>query len=247
VVGSIAAYVEADARMAADHATVAWAFDLDLWGRCGQGTDEESALAALATEVGGGVRLDVVERVTGDERAFPRDERPATGDERTATLAILADVRRDTLALVTGSPPEVLDFDDPQRSLPAWATWRTLRQMAWHVVNTESRYYLPRLGLPYREAEPDLVAELHASADHVRHAVATMPADLVNHHGGETWTTTKVLRRLAWHERSELVTMHHLARRATGSPMSREEALEMRGSDSMGAVPADRPPSGGTE
>jgi hypothetical protein len=241
-VRSIAAYVEADARMAADHVTVAWTFDLDLWGRCGQGLDEGSALAALATEVGVGVRLDVVERVTGDEQAFRRDGRPADDDERAATLAILADARRETLALVTGSPPEVLDFDDPERMLPAWARWRTLRQMAWHVVNTESRYYLPSVGLPARPAEPDLVAELHASAEHVRAAVATMPSDLVNHHGGEVWTTTKLLRRLAWHERAELDPMRHLARRAAGLPMSLADALEMRGSDSVAEVPADRPP-----
>jgi hypothetical protein len=82
------------------------------------------------------------------------------------------------------------------------------------VVNTESRYYLPCLGLPARPAEPDLLAELAASAEHMCRVVATMPADLIRRHEHETWTTTKVLRRLAWHERSELVAMHRLAGRA---------------------------------
>jgi hypothetical protein len=40
----VLAYLEADVAMAADHTTVAWAFDLDLWGRCGQGPDDNSAL-----------------------------------------------------------------------------------------------------------------------------------------------------------------------------------------------------------
>jgi hypothetical protein len=65
----------------------------------------------------------VVERVVGDEQAFSADLRPATPEQRDATLAILA-------------PP---------------------------------------------------------------------------HADGEIWTTTKLLRRLAWHEPSELATMHTLA------------------------------------
>jgi hypothetical protein len=31
--------------------------------------------------------------------------------------------------------------------------------------------------------------------------------------GGQVWTSTKLLRRLAWHEREELVVMEALARR----------------------------------
>jgi hypothetical protein len=87
-------------------------------------------------------------------------------------------------------------------------------EMAWHVADTESRYYLPRLGLPARPREADLMAELAASARHVREAVDGLAADLVRAHGDETWTTTKVLRRLAWHERSGPHVMRGLARRA---------------------------------
>ncbi len=210
----VPAYVEADVGMASDHTTAAWAFDLDLWGRCGQGLDENSALAALSVEIGHQVQPTVVERIIGDEQAFHRDEQPATEAERTATLAILTAARRDTLMLVASNPPEVLDFDDPTRLLPAFANWRTLRQMAWHLADTESRYYLPCLGLPARPAEPDLLTELTASAQHVHATVSTMPADLIRRDDGQTWTTTKVLRRLAWHERSELTTMHRLAGRA---------------------------------
>lgn len=210
----VLAYIEDDAGLADDHSTAAWAFDLDLWGRCGQGPDEDSALAALSIDIGHQVLPVVAEHITGDEQAFQRDLQPATDPERAVTLAILSAARQETLTLVTSSPPEVLDFDEPTRALPAWAGWRTLRQMAWHLADTESRYYLPSLGVPIRPAESDLITELSASARHVQAVVSAMPADLIHRAGGEVWTTTKVLRRLAWHERSELVTMRQLAGRA---------------------------------
>jgi hypothetical protein len=312
-------YVESDAGMAEDHFSAAWTFDLDLWGLCGQGPDERTALASLAAEVAphlasrdlvshrpashnpashnpashnpasrnpgsrnpgsrdpatfnpatympatyvpaayvpatfnpatfnpatfnpatyvpaacepaiggpaiGGPRLVVVERITGDEQAFLRDRKAATAAERRATLTILDAARRETLALIQTCPRAVLDFDDPDRVLPSWARWRTLRQTTWHLADTECRYYLPSVGRPSRPADPDLITELVISGQHVRAAVATMAADMVRPHdsrhdaddrpGVEVWTTTKVLRRLAWHERSELVTMRRLARRA---------------------------------
>lgn len=210
----VAVYIESGVGMATDDTTAAWAFDHDLWGRCGQGTDEQSALDALRAEIGLDVELVVTERIAGNELAFRRDERPATDEERAATLAILAATRRETLALLASSPPAVLDFDDPERVLPAWAWWRTLREMGWHLAETESRYYLPSVGLPARPAEPDLTDELIASARHVAATVSTMPADLIRRHNGKVWTATKVLRRLAWHERSELVAMRRLAGRA---------------------------------
>jgi hypothetical protein len=40
-----------------------------------------------------------------------------------------------------------------------------------------------------------------------------MPPDLVRCEAGETWTSVKLLRRLAWHERGELVAMQDLADR----------------------------------
>jgi hypothetical protein len=97
--------------------------------------------------------------------------------------------------------------------LPPWASWRTLRQMAWHVADTESRYYLPRLGLAGRPREADLLGELQRSAEHVRAAVSSVAPTRLRRSGGEVWTTTKLLRRLAWHERGELVVMRQLAER----------------------------------
>jgi hypothetical protein len=77
--------------------------------------------------------------------------------------------------------------------------------MAWHVADTESRYYLPRLGLPSRPREADLLPELQRSAAHVHAAVRRVAPALLRRSDGEVWTTTKLLRRLAWHERGELV------------------------------------------
>jgi hypothetical protein len=86
--------------------------------------------------------------------------------------------------------------------------------MAWHVADTESRYYLPRLGLPSRPRDADLPVELQRSAAHVHKAVSRVPPALLRRSDGEVWTTTKLLRRLAWHERGELVVMRRLAERA---------------------------------
>jgi hypothetical protein len=212
------AYLEVGVGAHVDNAVVAWAFDLDLWGSCGQGLQETDAVAALeraaARARGAAQHVVVVERIHGDEQAFRRDHQPAIPGERAQTLAILRAARQQTLALVSACPDAVLDWDDPQRVLPPWASWRTLRQMAWHVADTESRYYLPRLGLPSRPREADLLQELWRSAQHVHQAVSSVAPELLHRSDGEVWTTTKLLRRLAWHERGELVVMRQLAERA---------------------------------
>ena len=209
------AYVERDTGMAYDSGVVAWTYDLNAWGRCGQGPDEASALADLAAAVGvDPAGLTVAERIYGDERAFDRDHVPATDAERAATLASLAAARAGTRALLTAcrtAGSELLDFDNPARVLPSWARWRTLVAMFWHVTDTECRYYFPGLGLPSRPRADDLDTELDACTAHVRATVLDMPDDLVHRHRDEEWTSTKVLRRLAWHERGELRAMRDLA------------------------------------
>jgi hypothetical protein len=212
------AYLEIGVGAHVDNAVVAWAFDLDLWGTCGQGLHEAAAAAALehaaARARGAAQQVAVVERIHGDEQAFQRDHQPATTGERAQTLAILRAARQQTLALISACPDPVLDWDDPQRVLPPWASWRTLRQLAWHVADTESRYYLPRLGLAGRPRQADLLGELQRSAAHVQAAVSSVAPALLRRSDGEVWTTTKLLRRLAWHERGELVVMRQLAERA---------------------------------
>lgn len=219
------AYVDQRAGMAEDGWSAAWTFDLEHWGTCGQGPDDDAALADLAARCGLGAEaldagtLQVAERVdrakTGDETVFDRDRVPATEAEREATLAILDVMRARTLELVRGAPPSVLAYRDPHRVLPVYAWWQTVGQLALHIADTESRYYLPLLGLPARERASDLVTELEESGAHVRRVVSRMEPDLAStsdRHG--SWTSVKVLRRLAWHERGELEVLARLVEEA---------------------------------
>ena len=106
------------------------------------------------------VTFTVAERTfaprTGFESAFQRDRRPCTAAERQATRDILASVRSELIALVSELSDPLLDWEDPERVLPSYASWRSVRQLAWHVVDTESRYYLPCTGLGYREPTESL-------------------------------------------------------------------------------------------
>lgn len=203
-------FVENDVSMAFDRGSGAWVFDLDHWGVCGQGVNEASALADLAVRIGSDVT--VAEQTRGDERAFLRDHEPASDGERAATLAILAAVRPRTTAFVR-SHPELLGQDDSNRVLPGFARWRTLRQMAWHIADTESRYYLPMTGLPDRPRAGDLLDELRASHEHVIAVITSMASNIDVTTQGSEWTSTKLLRRLAWHERGELEAMATVAKR----------------------------------
>jgi DinB superfamily len=211
------AYLEIGVGAHVDNAVVAWAFDLDLWHlrprapggrrRGGAGARRSTRPRQRPTRRGGRAHP----RRRADVPARPPTRHPG---ERAQTLAILRAARQQTLALVSACPDAVLDWDDPQRVLPPWASWRTLRQMAWHVADTESRYYLPRLGLPSRPRDADLLGELQRSAAPVQAAVRSVAPALLRRSDGEVWTTTKLLRRLAWHERGELVVMRRLAERA---------------------------------
>jgi hypothetical protein len=212
-----------------DDAAVAWVYDHRWWGLCGQGTDERSAIADLAGRAADAYRgflarhhlaaptldaLEVVERVHGDERSFERDRQPATDRELERTLTILDAARADLSALLAACSETELDWDDPERRLPAWARWRTLRQMAWHIADTESRYYLAALDIDPPERADDLDVELRRSHRHVMMTLPTLPRDRRVERGDEQWTTRKLLRRLAWHEPAELEAMRQLRERA---------------------------------
>lgn len=207
-------YVENSAGPAGDLASAAWSFDLDQWGRCGQGADEALALQDLQRALGPRAELLVAERVEGDEQAFNRDRVPCTEGERRATLEILRQIRPQTVALLRSCSAAELEWDDPERVLPSFAGWRTLGQMGWHIADTESRYYLPCLGLGYRERAEELFVELERSAEHVRTVIEVMPGDLAVEGEQGSWTSVKVLRRLAWHERGELAVMREMLSRA---------------------------------
>lgn len=193
-------YVELGVGMAYDAGAAVWSFDPDLWGTCIQGPTAEAAIGAFERRHG---PVATVEQIKGDERAFDRDRLPASDTEITLTLGRLTRLRHRSLHLLQRLPPDLLDRDDPARRLPSWARWRTIRGTLWHITDTESRYYLPALGLPGNHRANDLDRELRLSAAHVRHVVSDMTRDLVVEEV-EVWTSTKLLRRLAWHEAGEL-------------------------------------------
>lgn len=212
-----------------DGATLAWIYDHRWWGLCGQGTDEASALEDLNARVHpsytdflqrhGEVAwpledLQVVERIHGNELTFRLDHEQAMDEELDRTLVVLAFARKELLALIEDCSEAELDWDDPDRQLPRWARWRTLRQTAFHIADTESRYYLAALNVEPPECCDDIRVALHRSRAHVREVLERFERDRAVTSQGERWTTRKVLRRLAWHERSELDAMKALRDRA---------------------------------
>lgn len=136
--------VESGVNMASAGGAAAWTFDLRWWGRIGQGADEREAVGDLTAQLGD-IRTEVVERIQGDEQAFVRDLAPVRRQEQRATLEILQAARADTVRLVGAATDEQLDRVDRARWLPGWASWVTARDLAWHIADTESRYYLPRV------------------------------------------------------------------------------------------------------
>ena len=210
-------YVESGVNLGGTDETVAWTFDLRHWGLCGQGSSEHEAVAALL-EVTRETDAEVIERIDGDERAFDFDRRLPLLEERRLTLEILAAARPTTIDLVRGATDAQLDWVDPDRGLPEWATWQTARQLAWHIVDCESRYYLPRTGCSYREPASNLIDELFESEQHVRRTIMELPAETLAHETeAEVWTSVKLLRRLAWHERGEIVVLRELLKKTEQS------------------------------
>ena len=224
--GIVLVYVEATANLASDGDSAAWSFDIAHWGVAGHGATEGDAVANLLARVGrsaalgaeGGLGMsgaEIAERISGDEQAFVRDGMPHTPAELRETLRILDASRVQTLALARGASDAQLDWRDPERVLPSWATWNTPREVLWHIVDTESRYYLPALGLPALPRGTDIIDELQASALYVRRALETLPdAPIVHATERGQWTTVKLLRRLAWHERAELRGLRNLLGKA---------------------------------
>lgn len=196
--------------MATSNGAAVWSFDLDLWGVCEQGPSEDLAMAAWTTHHG---PATAAERSAGDEQAFQRDFVPASDAELDRTIAILTEQRERTIGMLDELPPRVLDFDDPDRDLPDWARWRTIRQTLWHICDTESRYYLPQTGLQAKDRVERLPDELRASQRHVLSVLTSMPRSAQHRPGNEVWTATKLLRRLAWHERGELAAVDSLLTR----------------------------------
>ncbi|BDI22907.1 hypothetical protein [Herbiconiux sp. L3-i23] len=190
--------------------TRAWAFDLAHWGVCRTADTTAGALSALqrATRVS---TIELEEVVEGPDPAFSRDLEPASPGERAATLSILDAARRRTLELVAGAT------EDQLTRPAAWAPhvdaqgWESAEALAWSFADAESRTYLPALGLPTRPRLADLALELQRSHAHVVRQVQTLEDVRIRTtaEGGE-WTSVKLLRILAWRERSLLPLFEEL-------------------------------------
>ncbi|HUF33934.1 MAG TPA: DinB family protein [Acidimicrobiales bacterium] len=205
-------------------------FDLEHWGLFADGADETSALAALehahesfarflsqhGASCGPFQEVEVAERQPPtDEGAFDFERAPATAAERQRTLELYRWAREDLVRLLETATDTELDWVDDSRRLPDWAWWHTARQMAWHCAITESCYYLASVGVsrppPFAELTTPLPAPstatlldlLAVSQAHVERSIEHLPSDLVVVTNDEVWTTRKVLRRLAGHERAE--------------------------------------------
>jgi hypothetical protein len=124
------------------------------------------------------------------------------------TTRLLGASREDLLRTVDQVPEAALDWDPPYLSFAPWATWRSIRQILAHIANTETHYYLAKIGwvpmcapaqgdgdwreyLQRHRAETlDRLRELRVSGDLRR--VRQCPDD--------EWSVSKVLRRLVRHE-----------------------------------------------
>lgn len=183
-----------------------WSFELEAWGECAQAATEEEARsrfarrARIAPEV-----LEVQERITGATAVFANDLLPGKDAQISRTVQIIDAQRILTLALLNAATDEELDMHDPAVKQPAWMAWRTPGEILRHIADTEARAYPRWCGLAQLEPIDDLREELARSSRHIREIVHTMPRTFRNEHRGEMWTPVKLLRRLAWHERIELV------------------------------------------
>jgi hypothetical protein len=161
----------------------------------------------------------VVERVLGDEVLFAWDRVPATPDEIRRTRRLLAWSRADLLDTLARLPPQALDWSPAYRRFPAWADWRTVRQIVEHVALTEVGYYLAWIGHERGAAGPlpvdprDLLVATREETDHFLEGLAEAADRLrLAEKGGEAWTVRKALRRLVWHERLHLASIRRIAR-----------------------------------
>jgi len=150
----------------------------------------------------------VVERVSGDEVMFSIETEPVRVEMVDLTVKLLGASRKDLLQTVEHLPEIALDWDPPYSSFAPWATWRSIRQILAHIANTETHYYLAKIGwrplsgqapedgdwreflVGHRAETLDRLSELRDSSDlcRIRRCV------------DDEWSVSKVLRRLVRHE-----------------------------------------------
>jgi len=166
-------------------------------------------------------KIEIVEEIAGNEVAFREDLTPASADEVGLCAELLGYTRRDLLRTVEPLPDEVLDWDPPYRHFASYAWWRAIRQILLHVALTEVAYYLPNIGWRARLDLQALEAldwreQLQQTRDETQRFLGELmdSSDRIRLRGdgseGETWTVRKVLRRLVWHERLHLKSIHRI-------------------------------------
>lgn len=222
--------VDASDTMVALGEVAVWSFELGAWGECVQARTQSAAVASFGSRVQRPpATLVVGERISGPGAVFSEDLLPATDAQIARTIEILDSQRSRRSSMLVGVTDDELDREDVGVQQPSWMTWRTPRTILRHIVDTESRAYPRWCGLPQLDSVEDLHDELERSAEHIRQVLESMPRTFRTEHRGETWTPVKLLRRLAWHERIELV---FLRRR-----------LDTRRTTRVPPLPRHRPPS----
>jgi len=165
---------------------------------------ESHGLSGTSPESG----LEVVERVSGDEVLFSADR--SAGSAQTVDLAIrlLEASRKDLLRVMDGVPEGAMDWDPPYSSFASWATWRSIRQILAHIANTETHYYLAKIGWRPVCAPAQERAEwrefLHEhrteTVNRLRELCASGDLCRLRQRPDDEWSVSKVLRRLIRHE-----------------------------------------------
>ncbi|MFD1713732.1 DinB family protein [Amnibacterium flavum] len=206
------AYVEVHTDETGGMSSRAWTFDLGFWGTARTAETAVGALAMLQRSTGAPT-IELEEQVDDFDPSFARDLEPATPGERATTMEILERARARTLELVENA--EWWQLSRPSNEVPDIDPlgYASAGDLVRAFADKESRVYLPALGFEPREPLPDLVDELEASHEHVMRVVASLPDVLISvtPDGGE-WTSVKLLRMLAWHERAHLGLLEALMR-----------------------------------
>ena len=152
-------------------------------------------------------QCEIIEEVTGDEVLFTPDYLPATAEEIGLAIRLLQATRADLVSVLGEAPPGALDWDPRYQGFLPWARWRSVRQVAAHLANTETHYYLGAIGFhpPWEPVPPEgewplFLADRRAAAiqflDDLKGA-----SDLARVDPDAGWSVRKVLRRMIWHER----------------------------------------------
>ena len=203
------------------------ALGLDALGFSTWGESEAEVLAKIPTRFAqysawrsrhglpvdlGDARVEIVDRVVGDEILFPPDLEAARVEDIDLTLCLLTCSRADLIAQLEAAPPAVLDWEPSYKRFAPWADWRTIRANLAHIANAETHYYALNIGHQPSNPPADPRGDWRVFLRRSREETAAFLEDLkasrdlrrigtIDHgHGPEEWSVRKALRRLVAHE-----------------------------------------------